>query len=266
MKKKVVLLALAASAAVILAGCGTRAPEQEQTEPRTEAVTQEQTEAVTYAVEPATESVVIELPTELPVETEPQTERITEAETEIEFPDDLTADEEMEYETELPQIDVYYAADDINVRQTPETENSDNIIGSFEKGDEVNVIAVTPHWYRISVEDWEGYVYGPGLSQTKVDPMTPEERDAAASAEAEAIAEAGSASQTSANVSTFADSFSIVTGGACNVRAGADQQADIVGILDEGTTVTAIGETGDWYQVSLDDGTVGYVNKNLILQ
>lgn len=263
MKKRIALLALAAAAAAMLAGCGTRAPEQQTTEAQTQAKTEEDTEAVTYAVEPASESVVIELPTEVPVETEPATEKITEAETEVQFPDDLTADEEMEYETELPQIEVYYAADDLNVRQTPETE-SDNIIGSFEKGDEVNVIGVTPHWYRVSVEDWEGYVFGQNLSKDKVEPMTPEERDAAASAEAEAIA--GSDNGASADVSSYAESFTIVTSGDANVRASGNQQADIVGTLSEGTTVTAIGESGDWYQVVLDDGSTGYVNKNLVLQ
>lgn len=263
MKKRIALLALAASvSAMVLAGCGTRAPEEPTTEAQTQARTESVTEAATYAVEPATETVVIELPTEAPVETEPQTEAITEAETEIEFPDDLTADEEMEYETELPQITVYYAADDINVRSTPETENGDNIVGSFQKGDEVNVVAVTPHWYRIAVDDWEGYVYEKGLSEGEVAPMTAEERDAAANAEAEQIAQ-NPAPAAAEDVSSFADSFTVVTAGDCNVRANANQQANIIGTLNADTTVTAIGEAGDWYLVRLDDGTEGYINKNL---
>ena len=264
MRKRIALLALAAMTAGVLAGCGTRAPEQNTTEAQTQAKTEEETQELTYAVEPASESVVIELPTEAPTETEPATEKITEAETEIEFPDDLTADEEMEYETELPQIEVYYAADDLNVRQTPETEG-DNIIGSFQKGDEVNVIGVTPHWYRVSVEDWEGYVFGKNISKDKVEPMTPEERDAAASAEAEAIANADNG-EASADVSSYAESFSIETSGDCNVRVSGNQQAEIIGTLDKGTTVTAIGESGDWYQIRLDDGSTGYINKNLVVQ
>ena len=268
MKKRIALLALTASAATMLAGCGTRAPEQGTTESQTQAKTEAVTEEITEAVEIPVESVVIELPTEAVIETEAPTEKVTEPVTEKQFPDNLSADEEMEYETELPQIEVYFAADDINVRQTPETENSDNIIGSFEKGDEVSVVAVTPHWYRITVEDWEGYVFEQGLSKDKVDPMTPEERDAAATAEAEALADAGAAGTSSEGsaTSTYADSFSIVTAGDANVRASASQAADVIGILDAGATVTATGESGDWYQVTLDDGTVGFVNKNLILQ
>ena len=266
MKKRIALLALTASAATMLAGCGTRAPEQGTTESQTQAKTEAVTEEITEAVEIPVESVVIELPTEAVIETEAPTEKVTEPVTEKQFPDNLSADEEMEYETELPQIEVYFAADDINVRQTPETENSDNIIGSFEKGDEVSVVAVTPHWYRITVEDWEGYVFEKGLSKDKVDPMTAEERDAAATAEAEAIASDAGNSGTSQAASSYADSFSIVTAGDANIRASASQSADVVGTLNAGTTVTAIGESGDWYQVSLDDGTVGFVNKNLILQ
>lgn len=263
MKKRIALLALVASvSAMVLAGCGTRAPEENTTEAKTEAKTETVTEAATFAVEPATENVVIELPTEMPVETEAHTEAITEAQTEIEFPDNLTADEEMEYETELPQITTYFAADDINVRSTPETENSDNIVGSFQKGDEVSVVAVTPHWYRIAVEDWEGYVYEKGLSEEKVDPMTAEERDAAATAEAEQLAQ-NPAPQASADMTSYADSFTVVTSGDCNVRANANQQANIIGTLNADTTVTAIGESGDWYYVTLEDGTTGYINKNL---
>lgn len=262
MKRKylVAAFAVAVMAAVFLTGCGERVENVEtQPAPVTEAVTEAVTE-VQIETQPATEP-----------PTEPPTEKITETEPPTEAPDvDLTPEEELAQETPLSAAVTYYASDDINVRETPSTENSDNIISSYDQGEAVSVIAKTPHWYKVQKEDFTGYVSRKFVSETNVEPKSDEEReqaDAAAAAAAAAAAQQPAPEQTApaadAGVAGYADSFPIQIASDANVRASAGENADVIGVLDAGTTATAIGESGNWYQISYN-GTTGFVNKNLV--
>lgn len=254
MKRKYLAAALSAAviAAITLTGCGERV-ENIQTEAQTEVVTEAITE-VQIETQPATEP-----PTEKVTETEPPTEPPTEADVE------LTPEQELEQETPLSAAVTYYANDDINVRETPSTENSDNIISSYDQGEPISVIAKTPHWYKVQKEDFTGYVSRKFVSETNVEPKTDEEREAEQGPPPLATAQdqAEPAPAVSAEVSGYADSFPIQIASDANVRASAGENADVIGVLNAGTTVTAIGESGDWYQIAYNGGT-GFVNKNLV--
>ena len=248
---------LAAITALAAAGCGQRADTPPATEAATKAV---ETEAVTEA---PVEAVVVSQ-TELPTEavTEEQTEAPTEAPTETEkiWPENLTSDEEEQNESELAEEKIFFAKDDINVRTTPDTENSDNIISSYDQGARVTVVGETPNWYVVRQEDWTGYVYKANLSETAVDEKTPEERSEAADQEAVAQAEAlGTVEETV----DYADTFQVRVTSDANIRANASNQANIIGVLNAGDVVTALGESDNWFQVEAD-GVVGYVNSTLI--
>ena len=260
-KNWLVPLLAAAATAFLVTGCGQRIDEEPVQKP-TEAQTQAQTQK-----EEETESVIVieqEILTEAPVEavteaeTEPPTEAPTEPETVIR--QDLTLEEEVAGETEYDEEKIYYAKDDINIRMTPDTENSDNIISSFDQGERVTVIGETPNWYIIRREDWSGYVYKDNLSETVVEEKTPEERSEAADQEAAAMAEASANAETSVD---YAESFPVQVNSDANIRAEASNQANIIGILNEGDVVTALGESDNWFQVEVD-GQIGYVNKALI--
>ncbi len=258
MRNKILPMLLVTAAAFWMTGCGQREGEQ-QKETQVQPPIQIETETPTEAI------VIAEVMTEAPTEavTEVMTEAPTEAPTEPArvFPENLTSDEEQEYETELPGSVTYYANDDINIRLTPDTENSDNIVSSYDQGEEVVVIGETPHWYKVSKEDWTGYVYKNNLSETAVDPKTPEERsEAAENAPAVTVPAAGAET-----ANDYAESFTIQMASDANIRAEASDQGNIIGTVAEGSVITAVGESDNWYRVDVD-GTVGYVSKNLVLQ
>ena len=242
-------LALAAVVCLGLTGCGERV--NKQTEVQTEA----KTEAPVIEVQTETQKIT---ETEKQTETEPPTEAVTEAVTEAPVPKDLTPEEEAQAEKNMEAATVYYAKDDINVRSTPSTENSENIISSFDQGEEVTVIGETPNWFKVQKDDFEGYVSKEFLSETTVDPKSPEERSAAADAEA-----ANAAAAQPEGTSGYAESYPIKLSGDANLRAEATETSDVIDTIAAGTQVTAIGEAGEWYQVDYN-GTVGYVHKNLV--
>ena len=69
-----------------------------------------------------------------------------------------------------------YAADNVNVRAEPNSGDEGNIISSFDQGQEVTVIAETPNWYKVQMDGYTGYVFKENLSDTEVEPKTPEEQ------------------------------------------------------------------------------------------
>ncbi|MCR5160694.1 MAG: SH3 domain-containing protein [Lachnospiraceae bacterium] len=253
MKKK--MLSLSAVIAVVLAvslsGCGQRTEEpapETQKATETEVVTEAATEEITEA-QKLTEK---ETETEAQTETEPATEAVTER--------DLTSDEEMDEEEAYPASITMYASDDVNIRSTPDTESGDNVISSFDQGEEVTVIGETPGWYVVEKSDFSGYVRKDVLSETAVEPKSPEER---------AEQSGSSGSETTSvdleyNVQTYAESFTIQLGSDANLRSAPSSDAGIIGTIPTDTVVTALGSTDEWYKVEFD-GTVGYVNRNLIM-
>ena len=271
MKKAIVItLGLSAAVMMLLTGCGERV--NTETEVQTEEVIVVDTEAeavteVQIETQPATQPPT-EPPTEAP--TEPPTQPPTED------PGDLPEDQELAQESALAASVTYYANADLNVRNTPSTESADSIISSYDQGQEVTVIAKTPHWYKVQKEDYTGYVHRDGLSETLEGAMAGEgissgaasEQTAPAETAAPAAQEAAPAAQeaapvSAAPVSDYADSFPIVMTGNANVRVDASEKADVIGVVNVGDQLTAIGESGDWYQVDYN-GSTGYVNKNLV--
>lgn len=242
----ILLLLMAMGLAVSLTGCGEKLNKETETESETQ--TEPVTEKVTET-EPVTEKIT-------------ETEPVTETESETEEPKVLTAQEELEMETELKGTRTMYAADNINIRSQPSTENDDNIIGSYDQGQEVTVSAETRNWYKIQADGYEGYIYKTNLSETAVEPKTPEEQQALL--EQQGYTSTGDSSvDLEYNVSTYAESFSLKLSADANVRTEPSESGDIVTTISNGTQVTALGETDRWYKIEYD-GAVGFVNKNLV--
>jgi uncharacterized protein YgiM (DUF1202 family) len=49
-----------------------------------------------------------------------------------------------------------------------------------------------------------------------------------------------------------------------NIRAGQNQKTKVVGRAQKGTALHVLGLFGAWYQVKLNDGTVGYASRHYI--
>ena len=271
-KKSAVLALLLAGSVAMLGGCSKLKKEEPQTEKPTEVVTEAPTESET-----ATEK-----PTEKVTEKQTETEKVTEKQTELKV---LTAEEEKAQEKELDQIKMMYAKDDINVRSDPDT-TADNIVYSYMQGDQVTVVGETPNWYVVEMDgyDFNGYVSKQFVSAEKVAEKTDAERQEAiekelsttqtsdsattgTTSEGTSSDTTGSSSDTTAvdsqyGVGDFAESYSVEAATGANIRSTPAQDGEIVGTIESGTKVTALGETDRWYKIEYN-GTVGYVNKNL---
>ena len=260
MKKKAYMLALALSAIVVVAltGCGERATVETETEKKTEAVTEVHTEPETQ--------------TEKVTETEKPTEKITEKVTEAETfgPEDLPVEEELANEKELPSPVVYVANDNINVRESPTTEE-ENVISSFDEGEEVTVLAKTPHWYKIEKEDYTGYVHKDGLDGDEDEgpaapaPQQPAGEESAPAGQEEEHEPEQQEEEPVQTVepSDYAESYPIEVAEDANIRASASDTGEVLQTVAPGTQLTALGEEGDWIRVDYD-GAVGYIHRNLI--
>ena len=152
MKNNVRKIVLAAAAAVLaaatLTGCGQARTGTASTTKETQAPVIRVTEKITEA--PQTES---EPQTEAPqTETQaPQTETpAPQSETQPQTTAPLTKEQEMAQETKYTESKTMWAKDDVNVRDTPTTEE-ENISYSFDQGQTATVVGETPGWYEVSI-------------------------------------------------------------------------------------------------------------------
>ena len=170
----------------------------------------------------------------------------------------------MERETELKGNRTLYAKDNLNVRSEPDAEDDGNIISSYDQGQEVIVTAETANWYKVQKDDYSGYVRKDGLSETAVEPKSPEEIQQLMEEQGQTSVNTGSSAvDLEYDVRTYAESFPIILSADANVRSVPGQDGEIVTTISSGTHVTALGETDRWYKVEYE-GAVGFVNKNLV--
>ena len=295
MKKNIRTITVSAfSAALVLAavtGCGQARPENQsestavqteevpavtetpiviQTEaPQTEAQTQPQTQAQTQPPE-----------TQAPETQAPQTQA---PETQPAAPVSLSEEEELNqlYEFSEEERDTRFANADINVRTSPSTSSSDNIVSSLDKGEEITVIGETANWYEIwkaedsvsGMTDMKGYVMKAYLSDTYDEAMAaqPQETAAAPAQTPEPAAQESAPEQaqpqqtpqTSAPAASAASGPQVTVTSDANIRSEAYETANVVGVVNAGTTVTQIGSSDGWVQIDYN-GVQGYVKASMV--
>lgn len=125
----------------------------------------------------------------------------------------------------------------VNVRTQPSTDNGE-VIGILKNHDSAIIESVEDDgWYKIKSGDVEGYVAA-WLIKT--------------GDEAAAIAP------------TVAYNYAVNNAVSLNVRAMADEGADVVTSLDEGAEAEIVADEGNWFKVALDSDTYGYVSKDYV--
>lgn len=274
---------IAALAGLAVTGCGQARPENGTAQPTSEPTT------VSTAV---TEAVVI-IQTEAPVveteaETEPQTQPVTEVQTEPQTQPQttppteavLTADEELAQSNEYNDWISMFANADINVRETPTTDTADNIISSYDRGEEAVIIGETVNWYKIYKEhdpvsdsdELVGYVKKEFMSASYEEAMTerPQETAPAQTAQTPETAavqnvtpETTAPAETTAAPASTASGPSVTLNTDANIRSDAYETASVVGVVSAGTTVTQIGSADGWVQIDYN-GTQGYVKSSFV--
>ncbi|MDF2523091.1 MAG: hypothetical protein K0R31_732 [Clostridiales bacterium] len=116
-------------------------------------------------------------------------------------------------------------ADSLNVRETPAT--SANILSQLYTNDQVTILETSDGWYKISNGNLTGWV--------KADYV---------------------------NISS--GPVATITGDSVNLRSEASLSGTVISKLNYGDKVSLINQSGDWFNVSLSDGTSGWVFKDYI--
>ena len=142
-----------------------------------------------------------------------------------------------------------YASDIVNVRSGPGTDT--NVIGGFSAGDQVTVTGETNGWYQVNSNGETGYIRKDLLSASQVQPQT---NSSSQSASGDVSGEAAS---------NYGSAVTMYTADGVNVRSQPSTGSDINATLGQGTAVTVVGETPNWYVVSTGSGT-GYIAKGLL--
>ena len=118
----------------------------------------------------------------------------------------------------------------VNVRENPDLDA--NVVSVVAQGQQVLVLSQEGDWYRVSCNGVTGFVHSDYMTVT-----------------GEATADLG---------------YGLVKCSAANIRSAPSTDSDPVACLAEEEVVTISGITDGWYQVTLDDGSTGYVRSDLV--
>ena len=144
------------------------------------------------------------------------------------------------------------ANDNVNVRLQPGTDS--DIIVSINKDTKVSVVGETKNWFKVNINGNIGYirkdflVYGNAATESN-------------SQATESTASAGGSTQAELDTATsYGANTTLYTSSDVNVRSQPGTDNSVIDSLGSGQSVTVVGETDNWFIVSIN-GTIGYVSK-----
>ncbi len=138
------------------------------------------------------------------------------------------------------------ASNGVNVRKGPGKNYSK--LGALTYNTTVNVLETTNGWYKIKYSDKTGYISSQYASYSGNSKSDSSKSDSSSKSSADnASASGGGGSYT-------------VTAASLNVRKGAGTSYGILGQINKGTTVNALGESGGWLKISYKNQT-GWISK-----
>ncbi len=166
-----------------------------------------------------------------------------------------SADNELKTLTEYGAGTDLYASELVNIRQQPSTEA--NVLGSLQKGDKVTVVGETSQWFKVNINGNIGYinkaflVYNPPSNQSETTQTDGQVEDST-----RITAELNSYIDYGAGYTYYATTD-------VNLRAQPGTSSGVVNTVNGGTAVSVIGETDNWFVVSVN-GSTGYISKSYI--
>lgn len=145
----------------------------------------------------------------------------------------------------------------------------DKIVGTAKKGSKIHVLKKTGEWYKVQLDDGTTGYANRSYIKLGAEGADSEATSASKSDQKDSATKAGEKTDTDAKKPVKEDTLKgegVVStkGSPANVRASGSLKAEVVAKVDKGAKVQVVAKAGDWYKVELDDGTMGYVQRNLI--
>ncbi len=181
---------------------------------------------------------------------------MTESETESESEKD--AEGELGTLVDYGTSATLYASDDVNIRLEPSTEADK--IGTLSKGQEVTVVGETSQWFKVNIYGNIGYISKAFLVNT---PQTTEQTEETSASNSQEVSDS---TKVSAELNSYVDygtSYTYYTTAVVNLRSQPGTESSVVSEVDGGASVAVIGETANWFVVSVN-GTTGYISKSYL--
>ena len=231
-------------------------------------------ESFTVLNNPAFSELTQPLQTQTGIEQDMRTENGGQSESQGQTDSPTTVEEELKSLTDYGTPAQLYAADEVNVRAEPSTASNENIIYSLNKGDAVTVVGETSQWFKVNIEGNIGYISkaflvsspvnsGTGNSDNSDDSNNSDNTD---NPDDQGQQEDGGADNDSVQQAEYNSTVDYETGYTyytttdVNMRSGPSTNTDKVGGLSGGTAVTVVGETANWFIVSVN-GSRAYISK-----
>ncbi len=247
-------------------------------------------ESFTVLNNPAFSELIQPLQTQTGVEQDMRPESEDQSGSQEQTDSPVTAEDELKSLTDYGTSMQLYAADVVNVRAEPSTESNENIIYSLYKGDAVTVIGETSQWFKVSINGAVGYISKAFLVSSPVGSGTGSSDASGNSSGASDNSNANDSDNTDNSAAPddqgqppeaggtdddtvqqaeynstvdYETSYTYYTTTDVNMRSGPSTSTDKVGGLSGGTAVTVIGETANWFIVSVN-GSQAYISKSYV--
>ncbi len=151
-------------------------------------------------------------------------------------------------------------SDIVNVRLSPGTDAA--VLTTLSADMKVTVTGETTSWFQVSISGNTGYirkdflVYGNTDNSSSAKTQTTETEQAAAATDGVSAAEL-------ATVTNYGYSTTLYATDIVNVRGNPGTDSDVIDALSTGDGVAVVGETDNWFVVTIN-GNTGYVSKALL--
>ncbi len=172
---------------------------------------------------------------------------------------------------QIVQTDATCIADDVNVRVSPS--NSSESLGKAKKMQVLVTTGIAGDWCQVKFNGKTGYIHKQFMQgsllqylQTVTVPDTANSSTVAADSSAAAVTEDVGQTVASKTTVTTTDTnaYATVNARSLNMRASAGMDGKILKSLPEGYNLNILSTSGDWVEVSDDEGNKGFVSSQYI--
>lgn len=164
---------------------------------------------------------------------------------------EMTSEEELKTLTDYGYNATLYSNDTVNVRMAPGTDA--NILITIPAATKVTVVGETTTWFKVNMNGNIGYIRKDFLVYNQPTTETQQSETTAANDSDAITAELNTKTQYGSSTTLYASSE-------VNIRSQPGTSSERIGGLGLGDSVSVVGETANWFIVSVN-GVTGYISK-----